>query len=371
MTETTHPVQSSVTFELGARDWKLAVMVTGVSRAAIRRKTVEAGDLVAVMAWVATIREKAHLPAATPVWSCYEAGRDGFWLHRALREMGIENRVLDAASIERPQKRGAKTDRLDAEALVDLLLRVWRGAPKAPRVVHVPSEAAEDARALHRELDSVKRARAAVSNRIGSLLATQGVRAAAQACAELADLRRWDGSPLPAGLAARLEREWAAYEALTARIRLIEAERRERLRTVASPAIAQVKQLMQLGAIGVNSAWLFVFEFFAWREFRNRRQVGALAGLTPTPRDSGEQRRELGLSGASNGRVRTMAIEIAWGWLRFQPDSALSRWYQARYGGGSPRLRRIGIVALARKLLIALWRYLDTGVLPEGAVVKA
>lgn len=379
MTETTRQEQSTaipslvVAFELGATSWKLAVAVSTQPGHRARQKTIAAGDLAAALEWLARVRERLGLPEGTPVVACYEAGRDGFWVHRALTAHGIETVVIDAASIEVPRRRRtAKTDRLDAGRLVALLGRWVRGEREALRVVHVPSEADEDARELHRELESVKRARGAVSNRIGSLLATQGVWVSLSAAfeAELAAVRRWDGSELPPQLHARLRREWAEYEALTRRIQALEGERRRVLREDDSPALAQVRQLMQLSAIGVNSAWLFVFEFFAWRAFRNRREIGALAGLTPTPHRSGQLVRELGMSGAGNRRVRTMAVEIAWCWLRFQPTSALSRWYQARFGGGSSRQRRIGIVALARKLLIALWRYLETGEVPEGAVLK-
>ena len=153
-------------------------------------------------------------------------------------------------------------------------------------------------------------------------------------------------------------------------IRTLQSERREMLRSAADPVTEQVLQLVALRGIGVNSAWLFVMEFFGWREFRNRKEVGALAGLAPTPYQSGESNRELGMSKAGNRHVRSMVVEIAWAWLRFQPQSRLSQWYQERYGSGSKRMRKIGIVALARKLLIALWRFLETGVLPEGAELK-
>ena len=151
----------------------------------------------------------------------------------------------------------------------------------------------------------------------------------------------------------------------------VEAERRELLRTSTDPAMEQVRQLHGLCGIGINSAWLYVMEFFGWREFRNRREVGALAGLTPTPHQSGDLDQERGIDKAGNRHIRSIAIEIAWCWLRFQPESALSRWYEERFAHGSSRMRRIGIVAVARKLLIELWRYLETGALPEGAVTRA
>jgi len=187
---------------------------------------------------------------------------------------------------------------------------------------------------------------------------------------QLASLRRWDGSPLPEGLRARLGREWERVVFYTALIERLEAERREILQRGQDPVLEKVRQLNLLRGIGTNSAWLYAMELFGWREFRNRKQVGAIVGLTPTPHTSGTQERERGMSKAGNRHVRAMAIEIAWGWLRFQPKSALSQWYQRRFGMGSKRLRKIGIVALARKLLIELWRYLETGVVPEGAELK-
>lgn len=168
-----------------------------------------------------------------------------------------------------------------------------------------------------------------------------------------------------------MKREWVKVQSLTRQMREVEAERRVLLRTSSNPAIEKVRQLHELCGIGINSAWLYVMECFGWREFRNRREVGALAGLTPTPHQSGDLDQERGIDKAGNRHIRAMAIEIAWCWLRFQPDSALSRWYEERFAHGSSRLRRIGIVAVARKLLIELWRYLETGALPEGAVTRA
>lgn len=240
-------------------------------------------------------------------------------------------------------------------------------------VVHVPTEAAEDRRQAHRELLTLKRDRARATNRIKGLLANQGVVVEVRGdfLGQLDQVRVWDGRPLSAGLRGRLEREWAKVALLTGQIQMLEAQRQEALQTAADPVVEQVRQLLRLRGIGTNSAWLYVMEFFGWRAFRNRREVGALAGLTPTPYQSGASSREQGIAKAGNRYVRAMAIEIAWGWLRFQPESALSQWYEARFGQGSSRVRRIGIVALARRLLVELWRYLETGAVPAGAVVKA
>ena len=186
----------------------------------------------------------------------------------------------------------------------------------------------------------------------------------------LEKVRLWDGRSVPPGLRSRLEREYACYQFVAEQVRELETERRELLRTSTESSVEQVRQLLQLRGIGENSAWLFVMEFFSWRQFRTRRQVGGLAGLTPTPYQSSEQSREQGIDKSGNSPIRTMAIEIAWGWLRHQPDSDLTLWFQKRFGQGSKRLRKIGIVALARRLLIALWRYLEFGEIPAGAQLK-
>jgi transposase len=231
---------------------------------------------------------------------------------------------------------------------------------------------AEDSRHLHRQLRACKADRTRHSNRIKGLLVGQGVRLPVEAdfLERIEQVRLWDGRSLLPGLRARLHREYAAYQFVTEQVGELEAERRELLRHSTEPSVEQVRQLLQLRGLGENSAWLFVMEFFSWREFRTRRQVGGLAGLTPTPYQSSEQSREQGIDKSGNSSIRSMAIEIAWGWLRHQPESELSRWFQQRFGQGSKRLRKIGIVALARKLLIALWRYLAYGEMPAGAQLK-
>jgi transposase len=183
--------------------------------------------------------------------------------------------------------------------------------------------------------------------------------------------RLWNGEPLPPGLQARLLCEYERFWLVQQQVKALEVERRETIRHSTQPEMEQVRQLLHLRGIGINAAWLYVMEFFSWRAFRNRREVGALAGLTPMPHQSGEEDHELGISKVGNRHIRAMAIEIAWGWLRYQPNSELSRWYQRRFGKGSKRLHKIGIVALARKLLIAIWRYLEFGTLPTGAVLKS
>ena len=361
-----------VAFELGESSWKLACTVGLGQRG--RQRTVVARDLAGVRREVTRAKQRFGLAATCSVKSCYEAGREGFWLHRWLEVEGIDNRVVDASSIEVNRRlRRAKTDRMDATRLMVLLVRFWSGEGRVWSVVRVPSVEEEDRRHLHRELLTMKRDRTRLANRIQGLLANQGLRVdwRKPLTRQLDALRSWDGAPLPQGLRDRLDQERERLELLNRQIEALEATRRERIREgSAEPVVGKVSQLLTLQGVGSNSAWLYVMEFFGWRGFRNRREVGALAGLTPTPYQSGEASREQGIAKAGNRYIRAMAIEIAWGWLRFQPESALSRWYQERFGQGSSRLRRIGIVALARRLLVELWRYLETGVVPEGAVLK-
>jgi transposase len=360
-----------VAFELSAAKWKLGFS-TGLGQHP-RRRTVDAGDLLALRQEVETAKRRFGLAVDAPVKSCYEAGRDGFWLHRYLLEQEIENLVVDSSSIEvdRRAKR-AKTDRIDVGKLLNMLIRYHNGEEKVWRVVHVPSVEAEDMRHLHRQLRTLKVDRTRYICCIKGLLATQGLSVPihVEFLDTLAAARLWDGSLLPPGLRARVEREYASLRYVEQQIKELETERDELLETSKHPSIEKVRQLMRLRAIGPNSAWLFVMEFFGWRQFRNRREVGGLSGLTPTPHQSGEESREQGISKAGNRPVRAMAIEIAWCWLRYQPDSELSLWFYKNFGHGGKRMRKVGIVALARKLLVALWRYLETGEIPAGAQLK-
>jgi transposase len=352
--------------ELSNKTWRLALS-DGAKR---RQVTVPAADLARLAEAVAKAKVRFGMPVTARVLSCYEAGRDGFWLHRHLRTVGIENEVVDAASIEVSRRlRHVKTDRLDGERLLVKLIRHHTGEPGGWNVVRVPSAEEEDARHLHRELERLKRERLAHRMRMQSLLVTQGIKVMTKSGARvpLERTKLWDGSSLPAQLKAELERERERLALVERQIEQLEATRRERLLDPRTKAERRVVHLMRLGAIGPASAWLLVMEFFAWRAFRNRKELGALAGLVGTPYNSGESERDQGISKAGNRRVRAMIVEIAWLWLRFQPGSALSQWYRTRFAGGGARLRRIGIVALARKLLIALWRTLEDGVIPQGA----
>lgn len=377
MNETTQTQYSTfstlyLAFELSNKKWKLGFTI-GLGQKP-RERAIGAGDLLALQEEIWMAKKRFQLPEGTRVLSCYEAGRDGFWIHRYLLANGIENLIVDAASIEVPRRaRRAKTDRMDVGKLLTMLMRYDCGEKKVWSVVRPPSPEAEDKRHLHRELSTLKVERTRHINRIKGLLVGQGVHIPVKGdfLQRLDQVRLWDGSPLPSRLRVRLEREFAALEFIGEQIKELEAERRRLIRTSTDPSIEKVRWLLRLKGIGENSAWLFTMEFFAWRDFRNRREVGSLAGLTPTPYQSGDESREQGISKAGNRPIRAMAVEIAWGWLRHQPESELTRWFWKRFGHGSKRMRKIGIVALARKLLVALWRYLEYGEVPAGAQLKA
>jgi transposase len=365
---TTNTPALYLAFDLGWTEWKLAFSTAPAEPARLR--TIAARDLDALQRELAQARQRWGLADDVPVRSCYEAGRDGFWLHRWLGQHGVANVVVDASSIEVNRRaRRAKSDRLDAAKLLQQLQRYHGGEPKVWCVVHVPAVADEDRRQVHRDLLEMKAERTQHSNRIKGLLAGYGLAAEVndRFAAVLPTLRTWEDQPVPAELHQRLLREHQRWQFVHQQIKDVENERARRIRTESAPANDQVRRLLELKGIGRNSAWLFVMEFFAWRRLRNRKQLGALAGLTPTPYQSGDRAREQGISKAGNRRLRAMAVEIAWCWLQWQPQSALSQWYEQRFGGGNSRRRRIGVVAVARKLLVALWRYLETGEVPAGA----
>lgn len=363
-----------VAFELSAKTWKLG-MTVGFGQKA-RERDVPAGDLLRLQKEIDQAKKRFRLPASAPVYACYEAGRDGFWIHRALAAMGVDNVVVDPSSIEVPRRqRRAKTDRLDVHKLLKLLLRYHLGEPKVWSVVRVPSVEDEDNRHLHRELLDLKRERTRHGNRIQGLLVGVGVVSVTLSTRtfreQLEAVRLWDGSALPPALHCRILREYDRYLLVHNQIVELEGDRAECLKECDSPAVEKARKMTTLKGIGANGAWLLSMELFAWRQLRNRRQVGSLSGLTATPHASGKEAREQGISKAGNRHVRSLAIELAWAWLRFQPRSELSQWYAQRFGGGGRRLRKIGIVALARKLLIALWRWCEQDILPAGAELRA
>jgi transposase len=355
--------------ELGEKTWKLA-FAQGMAQKP-RLRDLPARDCAQLELEIAAAKRRFDLPSGYTVVSCYEAGRDGFWIHRFLRSRGVTNVIVESCSIlvDRRQRR-AKTDRLDATKLLAMLVRWHQGEAAVWRVIEVPSPEDEDARQLHRELETLRGEQTGHSNRIKGLLAACGltIEITGNLPKTLEALRLWDGQPLPHDLHQRLLREFERMQLVNREIRQLEQTRVERIRTDESdPGVAQVRKLLGLKAIGVNSAWLYVREVFAWRNIKNRRELAALVGLVPTPYQSGGDAREQGISKAGNRRMRAMAVEIAWCWLQFQPQSELSRWFQKRFAGGGRRQRRIGIVAMSRKLLVALLKYLVTGVLPAGA----
>jgi len=356
--------------ELSNKKWKLAMSGRGKKREA----TVPAGNMAALLEAFDKARAHFKLDGVTPVRTCYEAGRDGFWLHRELERVGIENLVVDSSSIEvdRRQRR-AKTDRLDAWRLLRQLERHADGDRRALRVVRVPSAEAEDARRPHRELQRLREERTAQANRIRGLLVLHGIRlnVGPKFVDRLSEARGGDGAPLPPHLQAELLREFVRWQLVSEQIKVLEAELAAQLEaeTPIDPGVATIQKLYRLRAIGVTGATVFTRELFGWRDFHNRREVGGASGLVNMPFASGDRSSDQGISKASNRRVRATLIQITWGWLRYQPDSELSQWFQKRFAG-SPRLRRIGIVALARRLLIALWRYVQRGIVPTGAQLK-
>ncbi len=360
-----------VAFELSEKTWKLGFS-TGHGQKP-RERTVTARQQEGVLEEIAQAKRRLGLAETAPVVSCYEAGREGFWLHRLLQAHGVTSHVVDSSAIEvNRRQRRAKSDGLDVRKLLRMLMRYHAGERQVWQVVTVPSVEAEDQRHLHRDLETLKQERASTTTRIQGLLRSQGIRVTSlsKLPEQLDALRLWDGSPMPPGLRRRVLRVYAQHTFLSEQIAEVEAERRSQLQASTDARIDQVRQLMQRKGMGINGAWLLVMEFFGWRAFKNRREVGGLAGFTPTPYQSGESAREQGITKSGNRHVRWMTMELAWSGLRFQPASALRVWFRARFGSGGARLRRIGMVAVARKLLMALWRFLKTGVVPEGAALQ-
>jgi transposase len=356
--------------ELSDNTWKLAMRSESSK---VSRYNVRARDLKGVLDKMRRAKRRFDLADDSWVVSCYEAGRDGFWLHRWLSSEGIDNKVIDPASVEvSRRKRRTKTDRLDAEKLLSSLMRYEGGENNVWAVVRVPTVEEEDRRRLHRELHRLKKERTGHTNRIRSLLILHGVEMVGRVRsgrlrAELDEFRCWDKKGVPPSVKAELKREASRLELVEEQILELNREQRQALKEPATESLRKVESLGRLRGIGTQSAWVFVHEVFGWRKFRNRRQLGAFAGLTGTPYASGNSERDQGISKAGNWRVRTMIVEVAWCWLRFQPRSKLSLWFQDRFAGGGKRMRRKGIVAMARRLLIDLWRYVEFGEVPAGA----
>jgi transposase len=358
-----------VAFELSKNEWKLA-MTSGFG-VAPWLKTVLSGDLAAVTRVVGAARQRFGLPATARVVSCYEAGRDGFWIHRALRTCGLENRVVDSASIEVNRRaRRTKTDRVDALKLVMMLVRVARGERRVWTEVRVPSVEAEAARHRSRERTALIQEQTRLRNQIGSWLATYGCRVTArtrQQAAWWTAVRDWADAALPSQVQARIARTEARLAVVAEQVATIDASQTATVRH--ADARSPLTRLVQLKGLATTSASVLLDEGLVWRAFQNRRQIGGLLGFAPARYESGASSRDQGITRAGNKRLQSVMVQLAWGWLQWQRHSALTRWYLERFGRGK-RARRIGIVALARRLLIALWRYATTGAVPAGAVLK-
>lgn len=356
-----------VAFELSARSWKLA-MTVGLGQAP-RLRNVSAHDLAAVANEFRLAKRKFGLAEDARVVSCYEAGRDGFWLHRALRASGVENHVVDSSSIEvNRRQRRAKNDRLDAMKLAEMLVRYELGERRVWSVVQPPSPEQEAARQLHREIEVLQDERRRLANRIAGILTNLGIRLTVNRrfVTRLQAARQWNGEPLPHNLVERLLLEFERWQLANQQLCSAERQLRKGVQQEAEQSPA-MQRLVGLRGLGAKGAWLLLREGLVWRNFKDRRQVAGFVGLSPTPHCSGDLDRERGISKAGNARLRKLMTELAWGWLRHQPLSELTGWYLQRFGCGNRRSRKVGIIALARKLLVALWRLAAHDVMPPGA----
>ena len=367
-----------VSMELSRAKWLITSLSPGGGEK-MSKHTVVGGDAAGLFERFEQLQAKARarLGKTFPIIVIQEAGLDGFWIHRLLEEHGIESYVVDAASIATSRRRRrAKTDKIDGEALVRALLAFKRGEPRVCSMVKAPSPEEEDRRRLCRERKALVGERVRHINRIKGLLFAQGIGdyepEKRNRRARLEELRTGDGRVLPAHLKIQILREIDRLELLMAQIKAVEAERDAALAkpelAAASPAPAA--DLTRLNGIGPEFATVLWTEGL-YRAFDNRRRITAYAGLAPTPWRSGKIDHEQGISKAGNPRLRATMIQVAWMWLRHQPGSALSQWFQRRAQNGSAKLRKVMIVALARKLLIALWKFVTTGLVPEGALMTA
>jgi transposase len=362
--------------ELSLSSWKLAFGIGGNPRII----QIAARDLKGVSEEIIKAKRRFGLAEEADVVSCYEAGRDGFWIHRYLLSIGVRNIVVDSSSIEvNRRKRRAKTDKIDVRKLYTMLVRHDRGEKGMWSVVRVPSRQDEDERRTHRELERLQKERGAHSNRIRSLLVTQGivVEVDGNLPGLLESVRLWDGSELSPQLKLEIKREYSRMKEVDRQILEVRKGQRDTIKVEKkeSPAKSQDKKvqsvigLTRLRGIGERSAWTLGYEFL-WREFANRREVAGAAGLVGMPYSSGGNVREQGISKAGNKRIRRLMVELSWCWLRYQPGSTITTWFNKRFAQGGKRMRRIGIVGVARRLLIALWRYASLGEVPGGAIFK-
>jgi len=367
-----------VALELSQRSW--LVTMHSPDRDRISRHKLDGGDHAGLLALIEKVRARAALKLGSKpsVVSCYEAGYDGFWLHRLLTAAGVTNLVFDPASIAVEQRgRRAKTDRIDGELLLRTLMAYLRGEPRVVRIVRVPSVEAEDARRASRERDRLVKEQTQHTNRIKALLRLLGMVVGNPRRRDwlswLDRQRDWQGCPVPPHLRAEVAREHARLMLVREQLAALAptAQPAAQEAPAAPPEMTQRRDLLlRLKGVGPAFAGTLASEVF-YKDFRNRREVAGYFGLAPSPWRSGGIEREQGISKAGNPRARHKAVELAWLWLLHQRDSALSRWFRERTVNASKRSRRIAIVALARKLVVALWRYLTTGLVPDQAVLKA
>lgn len=371
-TLTTVCEKMAVAVEISSAKWVVASYAGGARR--VRRKVLEQATpearFAALLAEIGEARARAGLTETAQVVVAYEAGQEGFWLVRALAERGWEAGVIDPVSLPVDRRaRRAKTDRLDARALVLALWNSMNGEGAAVRMLRIPDADAEDAREWQREQGRLERERRACADRLRKKLRTQGIwvlpRGWREALRE-GRLRTFAGQPLGAMLQAALGVELARLEAAEAHLKAW-SRQLEQMPPVVAQRITRLADLRGIGPVGARGLALQLY----WRQFCNRRQVGACVGLVGVPYDSGTLRCDQGISKAGDPRLRALLIELAWLWLRYQPDSALTRWFLRRTQGAGKRGRRVMVVAVARKLAIALWKYLQYGVMPEGARMKA
>jgi transposase len=364
-----------VSVELSQSNWLVTSFLPSVDTK-MARKGLPAGEIGRLLSLLAERRLKAKNRTGDllPIVVIQEAGLDGFWVHRVLADEGLESHVVDATSIAVPRKaRRAKTDRIDGEILIRALMAFKRGEPRACAMVRVPSHAEEDRRRLLRERKALVVERLAHANRIEGLLFAQGISDYRPLNRDrrprLEDLRTGDGRPLPPFLKAQISRELDRLELVIEQIRAIEAERDELLASERKEANSAVAMLENVRGIGPEFASMLWAEGF-YRKFDNRRQIAAYAGLAPTPWQSGSVNRDQGVSKTGNPRLRTTMIQVAWLWVRHQPDSALTGWFRQRAASSGVGQRKKVVVALARKLLVALWKYVTSGIVIEGARLK-
>jgi transposase len=363
-----------VSLELSRSKWLITSLSPG-GGAKMSKHSVVAGDVAGLLARFAELnrRTRARTGQCYPIIVIQEAGLDGFWIHRVLQAEGIESHVVDPASIATSRRRRrAKTDKIDGEALVRALLAYKRSEPRVCAMVRVPTPEEEDRRRISRERKALTNERISHVNRIKGLLFSQGVSGYEPLRRDrrkrLEELKTGDGRPLPAHLKMQISRELDRLELLLEQIKAVEAARDAMLTAVqvVSPAPAM---LLNLKGIGPEFAAVLWLEGLS-RHFDNRRQLAAYAGLAPTPWKSGSIDHEQGVSKSGNPRLRTTLIQIAWLWLRHQPRSALTLWFEDRVKRNGGRLKKATIVALARKLLVALWKYLNAGIVIEGSAMK-